>query len=293
MAIIPQRDLFSWDQVDAASDLERLRVLLDALPDEGLMQALEAERKGRRDDYPLRCVWNSILAGLVFQHPCVASLRRELQRNAELRHICGFDVFRGALAVPPDWVYTRFLEKLMCHRPELDAMVDDLIDRLETLLPEFGRRLAADSKALASYAKPARKGTELHNDKPDGRRDRDADWGVKTYKGVRKDGTPWEKTTRWFGYKIHLLVDAEYELPLAYAVTKASANDSPHLLPLVEDLQTRHPELLERTECLSADKAYDSQENNRDLYDDYAIRPAIDIRSTWKGCCSVITAFNL
>lgn len=282
MAIIPQRDLFSWDQVDAASDLERLRVLLDALPDEDLMQVLEAERKGRRDDYPLRCVWNSVLAGIVFGHTGVASLRRELRRNAELRQVCGFDVFRGAQAVAPNCVYTRFLKKLMGHIAELDAMMDTLIDRLETLLPEFGRRLAADSKALASHANPARKGTELDNDKPDGRRDRDADWGVKTYKGVHKDGKPWEKITRWFGYKIHLLVDAEYELPLAYALTKASANDSPHLLPLVEDLHSRHPELVERTECLSADKGYDSQENNRDLYDDYAIRPAIDIRATWK-----------
>ena len=193
MAIIPQRDLFSWDQVDAASDLERLRVLLDALPDEDLMQALEAERKGRRDDYPLRCVWNSVLAGIVFGHTCIASLRRELRRNAELRQVCGFDVFRGAQAVAPNCVYTRFLKKLMGHIAELDAMMDTLIDRLETLLPEFGRRLAADSKALASHANPARKGAELDNDKPDGRRDRDADWGVKTYKGVHKDGKPWEK----------------------------------------------------------------------------------------------------
>lgn len=282
MASIPQRDLFSWDQVDAASDLHRLQVLLDALPDEELMRALEAERKGRRDDYPVRAVWNSVLAGLVFGHQGVASLRRELRRNAELRQACGFDVFRGAKAVPPDWVYTRFLGKLLRHKAELDAMLDALIDRLETLLPGFGRRLAADSKALASHAKPARKGSDSGKQKPDGRRDRDADWGVKTYKGVREDGTAWEKTTRWFGYKLHLLVDAEYELPLAYAVTKASANDSPHLLPLVEDLKARHPELVERAECLSADKAYDSHENNRDLYEDHTIRPAIDIRSTWQ-----------
>jgi len=81
MAIIHQPGLFSWDQVEAASDMDRLRVLLDALPDEDVMRALEAERKGRRDDYPLRAMWNSLLAGIVFQHEGIESLRRELGRN--------------------------------------------------------------------------------------------------------------------------------------------------------------------------------------------------------------------
>ena len=100
MAIIHQPQLFSWNDVEAHSDLHRLRMVLEALPDEPLMRTLEAERKGRRDDYPLRAVWNSVLAGLVFQHPGAESLRRELRRNAELRQVCGFDVFLGADAVP-------------------------------------------------------------------------------------------------------------------------------------------------------------------------------------------------
>jgi hypothetical protein len=95
MASIHQTELFSWEDVDAASDLDRLRVLLAALPDEDLMRTLEAERRGRRDDYPLRAVWNSVLAGIVFEHVSVQSLRRELLRNAQLRQVCGFDVFRG------------------------------------------------------------------------------------------------------------------------------------------------------------------------------------------------------
>ncbi len=58
----------------------------------------------------------------------------------------------------------------------------------------------------------------------DGRRDTDADWGKKVYcSGVREDGTAWEKVKSWFGYKLHLVVDAKYELPVSYCVTKASA----------------------------------------------------------------------
>lgn len=75
MDIIHQPGLFSWNQIEAASDLDRLRMLLAALLDEDLMRALEAERKGRRDDYPIRAIWNRLLAGIIFQHDGIERLR--------------------------------------------------------------------------------------------------------------------------------------------------------------------------------------------------------------------------
>lgn len=151
MAIMHQPQLFSWNDVEAHSDLHRLHMVLEALPDEPLMQALEAERKGRRDDYPLRAVWNSILAGLVFGHTNIESLRRELRRNGELRHLCGFDVFQGADTVPPPWVYTRFLKKLLRRLDLVEAMFETLVRDLTRELSDLGTRLAVDSKALRSF----------------------------------------------------------------------------------------------------------------------------------------------
>ena len=77
MATIPQRELFSWKEIEKLGDLERLRLVLEYLPDEGLMQRLEEERGQGRDDYPVRAVWNSILAGVVYEHKSIESLRRE------------------------------------------------------------------------------------------------------------------------------------------------------------------------------------------------------------------------
>ena len=91
MAIIPRRSLFNWKNVESKSDLDRLRLVLEGLPDEGLMVSLEQRRGRGRDDYPVRALWNSLLAGIVFQHESVESLRRELSRNGELRDLCGFD----------------------------------------------------------------------------------------------------------------------------------------------------------------------------------------------------------
>jgi len=91
VAIISQRQLFSWKEIENLGDLERFSMLLEYLPDEELMQTLERHRGKGRDDYPVRAIWNSILAGIVYQHQSIESLRRELMRNAQLRQLCGFD----------------------------------------------------------------------------------------------------------------------------------------------------------------------------------------------------------
>jgi hypothetical protein len=141
--------------------------------------------------------------------------------------------------------------------------------------------LAVDAKGIRSHGNPVR--YDGKRQQQDRRRDIDADWGTKTYRGERKDGTQWEKTVRWFGYKLHLLVDSVYELPLAFKLTCASAGDAPELLPLVGELAKRHPHIAEDSEELAADKGYDAMSNYEDLYEAYGIKPVIDTRKLWKG----------
>lgn len=83
MAIITQKKLFGWKEIEDLGDLERLYLVLNYLPDEKLMRVLEEERDKGRDDYPVRAIWNSILAGVVYEHRSVQSLRRELKRNGQ------------------------------------------------------------------------------------------------------------------------------------------------------------------------------------------------------------------
>ena len=280
MAAIPQPSLFSWQQIDTSSDLDRLRLVLSALPDEPLVRFLEQRRGRGRDDYPVRPMWNALIAGIVFQHPSAAALIRELWRNGELRQLCGFDPLRGMGAAPTSDAFGRFLELIIEHRDHLEQMFHRLVEELGRELSELGRRLAVDSKGIRSAGKPVK--DEGKQQEPDGRRDLDADWGTKTYKGSRADGTAWEKVMRWFGYKLHLLVDSSYELPLGFKLTEASASDTPELLPLVEELREKHDTVAARATELAADKAYDSAENKAELYDEHGIRPVIDNRALWK-----------
>jgi hypothetical protein len=280
MAIIPQKQLFTWKEIENLGDLDRLKLVLDNLPDEQLMRVLEQERDKGRDDYPVRAVWNTILAGVVFQHQSVESLRRELLRNGQLRCLCGLDLAKGEDAVPPSWVYTRFLKKLLKHEKLIEQMFDDLVEDLRELLPDFGQTLAIDGKAIPTHARAPRK-----DEKPksaDGRRDTDADWGKKTYKKKRKDGTLWERVKNWFGYKLHLVVDADYELPVAFEVTKASASEIPLAHQLVDQLGKRHKELLEGCGCFLADKGLDDGKLIVRLWDEHEIKPVIAIRDMWK-----------
>ena len=267
MSILPQANLFSWHEVEATSEIQRLTRLLDALPDAPLLDALQAERRGKRDDYPLAALWRALLAAIVFGHPSLASLSRELARNGQLRDLCGFDPLRGDKAVPPPWVWSRFIARLLRHQGLVDELFGALVERLRELLPDYGRDLAIDAKAIGAWS----------------RLDPDASDGFKNYEGENEAGEPLQKIQQWFGYKLHLIVDARYELPVAFELTGAKEADSPLLMPMVERLRQEHPALHERIETLAADRGYDDGEDKAALYDEHAISPLIDTRDLHQG----------
>ena len=277
MAIIPQPQLFSWTEIENLGDLERLQLLLEHLPDEPLMRALEKARGRGRNDYPVRPMWNSVLAGIVFGHPSIESLRRELMRNAQLRHVCGFDLLAGLGAVPSANAFTNFLKHLFDHVAMIEAMFVCLVDNLRQALPGFGEVLAVDSKAIRSRARHRSGRKDV-----DGRGEADADTGVKTYKGTRGDGSVWEKVSSWFGFKLHLIVDATYELPVAWKVTRASESDLTTGKRMIQKLAAERPEMLEQAQFFLGDKAYDDTGLITELWDHYNVSPVVDIRDTWK-----------
>jgi hypothetical protein len=280
MATISQKQIFGWEDVEILGDLERLDLLIGNIPDNKLMDALEEKRGKGRNDYPIRPVWNSILAGVVYQHQGIESLRRELLRNGQLRAACGFDTLAGIAAVPPSWVYTRFLSKLIKYKTLIDEMFETLVRTITELIPDFGKVLAIDGKQLNSYGKAVT--DERAREKGDGRRENDADWGTKRHTGTDESGKTWEKVTHWFGFKLHLLVDTKYELPVSYALKKASEGEQPAGLALIKDLGKRFPEISGRAEYLNGDRGYDDTKIIVESWDSLGIKPIIDIRNCWK-----------
>ncbi|MBK1724744.1 transposase [Thiocystis violacea] len=171
MAAMVQSSLFSWDALEARSDLDRLHLVVEHLPDERLVQYLEVMRGHGRDDYPVRAMWNALLAGIVYQHESLESLLREFARNPSLMQACGFDplpiqrppkprvvtdpdtgvvrieippVAEAVRAVPASWNVSRFLANVI-EREDALSMVGEMAvilrEPLMAVLPDFGTHL--------------------------------------------------------------------------------------------------------------------------------------------------------
>jgi hypothetical protein len=306
MAKIPQPSLFSWNAIEAKSDLERFYLVRDNLPDEQIVMTLERNRGNGRDDFPVRAMWNAVLAGIVFQHESIESLIRELSRNPSLLEACGFDptpitkqpearlerdektgkmkVIRSAAQapyyqVPMSWNFSRFLKNVIELEDEqkmISEMVRRLRENLMAELPDFGKHLGYDGKAIDSHS------TGRENRKTGQTSDPDANWGKHKTTGVDKDGNLWEKINSWFGYGLHLIADTVYEIPVAFSVTAASASEVVELGSLIQNSFEQTPALAERCEDFTADRGLDSGGIKAMLWDDYHIRPVIDIRELWR-----------
>ncbi len=274
MAIIQNLHLFSWktfqNDLLTLGDLERFKLVIETMPDGKLIETLETLRANGRNDHPVKVIWNSLLAGIVFEHASIESLRRELKRNAQLREMCGFGPLLGAEAVPSKSAYNRFLTTLLAREPLIRDMFNSLVKELMILFPKFGVNIAGDGKAIQSLGKPSKK---KDGDK---RREKDADWGVKKYCGVDESGKAWEKVKSWFGFRLHLIAEADAELPVAYTVTPASTGEQPVMDELFIELAQVHPELIERCDHTMFDKGYDSKDRISVLWEKYGIKGVID-----------------
>ena len=110
MAVLYECNLFLWSEVAELGDLERLKLTLEGIDDEELMQFLEHRRGNGRNDYPVRVMWNLFIALTVFGHSTVESFRRELSRNSQLRKVCGLNDFANKKhLVPPARVFSELL----------------------------------------------------------------------------------------------------------------------------------------------------------------------------------------
>jgi len=277
MAIIPQMKLFDYREIENLGDLKRLQLAINYLPDEKLMKHLEKERGKGRDKYPIRGMWNSLIAGIVYEHDTIASLRRELARNSQMRSLVGLN------DSPPPWVYSRFLNKLLEkeHMKYIEEMFNQLVKQLKELLPKFGERLAIDGKAIESYANSHN--YDVEKLKEDRRRDLDADYCKKVYHFKDENGNNYKKVKSWFGYKLHLIVDAVYELPVKFEVTPASSAEAPKAHELLDEVANENPDIINNCNEFLGDRGYDDSKLIKKCWDKYGIKAVIDIRDMWQG----------
>lgn len=72
-----------------------------------------------------------------------------------------------------------------------------------------------------------------------------------------------------FGYKLHLIVDANYEQTVAFRVTQASKSKVKQARDLIDDLDSTKLEVLEACETLMGDRGLDDGKLISKFWDDH------------------------
>jgi transposase len=266
MSYYAQGRLFTFEDFFVeGDDNHRLLMVLDALDDDELIRKLESERKGRRNRYPVRMLWQSMIAAKIYGIAAINDLIRELHRNESLRKVVGIN---HVGLVPKPWQFSRLLAKL--SRPEnlamLKAIFDNAVSDLKGLLPDLGESLAIDGTAVSSWCNCYSKEKS----------DKEAGWGIKTYK--KDDGS--ESKHMWYGYNLELVVDTKYEIPVNFELLPANMGESPRLPILLGETKMLHPDFDIR--YVIGDRGYDSKDNCKYVLYDLKALPIIKMRLTQK-----------
>ena len=247
MKIAIRKPLFAWDALDDSPSLQTLREFLATIPDERLLDSLRQARGKGRDDYPLSALWGTFLLAIVLRHHTMDACLQELQRNPALRLLVGIEAEED---VPKPHNMSRFAATLgeEAHLSLLRAVFDALVQRLGAVVVDLGKDTAGDSTALAGRAADSKR-----------LRQEEEKQGLPQPSGGRKEYTNDDgnvvKVVEWYGYKLHLLVDVQHEVVLAYRITDTKAGDNELLGDLLEQAKANLPPGRIRT--LAYDKAAD------------------------------------
>src|SRR5262249_38477996 len=177
--------------------------------------------------------------------------------------------------IPNGHNVSRFLDVLgqQPHHAALRHIFDDLARRLGRAVPGLGRHTAGDATDLNARPKADPNGVQAEVadglPQPSG--------GRKEY---RDDDGHVSKVVEWFGYKLHLLVDVQHEVALAYHITDSKVGDNERVAALVEQAETNLP--AGRMETLAYDKAADD-EAVHDVLHRHGLKPVIEQRALGKS----------
>jgi Transposase DDE domain/Transposase domain (DUF772) len=270
MILHPAKPLFDWGSLEDSPSLQTIKDLLGALPDAQLLDSLRRARGKGRNDYPVHVLWGVVVLRVALRHVTTEALLAELRRNQGLRRLIGIESEAG---VPKPWNISRFEEVLgqEPHRGFLKAIFDVLIKRLGLAVADLGKDTAGDATDLSARRKPEKAAQEeIKEGLPQ------ASGGRKEYKD---DEGKVLKVVEWFGFKLHLLVDVQHEVVLAYEVTDTKAGDGETLPVVFAQAKANLP--AGRIKTVAYDKAADSDEVHK-LLSGEGITPLIQMRDLWK-----------
>ena len=242
--------------------VSELKAVFEALPDKELIAKLQGPKRRGRPGYDVRVLWHTFVAYYLLGLPSIASLIRTLEDNPFIAATCGI---HHQSEIPHESTFSRFGARLA--KPLIRTLVRNVNRALTRALyerfPDFGRSVAIDSTDIKAWSNGGKKRKGKFSDL-------DAGWVVKTNTEGRKKYT--------WGYKVHLVADTQYELPVAIVVSTGNVSDVKIASPILREARTTHSRF--RPEYVICDAGYSSDKLRRLIRRQYRAEPVIDPNPT-------------
>ena len=232
-----------------------LAAVFDNLGDARLLARLWSYRANGRPGYPLHPLWRAYVASFYLNLGSTNDLIRLLHRDRQVRKLCGFGD-----QLPHRTTFNRFISRLSHHPGLVEESMAGVTNHLRELLPDLGSEVAIDSTTVRTHSNPNRHTVS----------DLEASWTPKNSAQARKGGKEWR-----FGYKLHMVADANHGIPLVVKVTTAKRNDTQELPAVMDQAKGMFPWFQPR--ALMADRGYDAMTNFQHLHSNGTL-PVIKIR---------------
>ena len=206
-----------------------------------LVDELEQTRWTGRPGYPIRSMVGMALAKSLYALPTWTRTVALVKEHLELAAVIAPDG-----EVPSHWACYRFLAKLREHKPLLADCIASVVEALKRANPLLGWDVAIDASDMPAYANGQRFVSKGGRER-EKFSDPDASWGHRSAVSTRKGGG-------FYGYRLHMAVCSKTDLPLAWTVETAKAQETLTVAPLLDKLKAHGI----NPETCAMDKGYDN-----------------------------------
>lgn len=221
-----QTMLFTLEQIIELQPLTKLQAALTFVDYSILNEHFKID-DGKRGPkgFAVTSLLNSLLAMQLEQLPTIKSLVKRLKTDPVFRIACGFE---AVSKTPSAATFSRFIEKLS-RTDVLEKTFQRMIRKAKSLGLVEGIHVSIDASKIDAFehAVPKAKIPENNPEFPH--------WGAKNDTNGNM--------IKWFGWKMHALVDTASGIPLAYIITPANVADMDMALPLMQKLKEDYNQL--------------------------------------------------
>ena len=241
--------------------VQELQTLFDSLDDAPLLRALVGPTRRGPKGHSAYTLWRCFIAKHYLGLDSTDAMIRTLVNNPWIANACGIPWPNG---IPHKSTFSRFFKRLSKYH--IAAKVKDVSRRLVrkhySTIPAFGQRVALDSTTLKGWVNGGKA-------KPS---DPEAGWSVKTNTHGKPEYT--------LGWKLHLLVDCETEMPIAATVSPGNTGDVTRASNVLQEARKTTSNFHPRH--FMADRGYSSKNLFALVRRQYRAEPIIMVNRTHK-----------